>query len=181
MNTLRKYWLLLLLVALIGLGCEAGEDEIPAGYEIEALYEVKGKQRIDRTGEVTSCRMVDRWVFDFQKKELTTDAISYTCNSLILKHSHIKPFDTLYLPQWKGSYLVIHTNNVFGLNSPMVHKDFPLELVEHDSTRTNKPYKIFYRINKFDREGLVLWNKYDPAQIPRDTHFFELKMRYVEE
>jgi hypothetical protein len=181
MRTLSQYcfWV---GVSLIIIGCEAEENETPPGYMISTLFEVNGKQRVDRTTEVTSCRMEDKWIFDFVSKQVATDYIQGSCSGFTRKNALLHPFDTIYSDSLRGRYLIIKAAPVFGLISPIVHPGFPMELQPNDvSTPTNRLYSLYYRLVKFDNKELIILNHFNPHQIPIDTQYFELKMKYVEE
>jgi hypothetical protein len=180
MKKILNAWPLLMLFLLL-TSCEVEEEENPPGYVISTLFEVNGKKRTDRTGEVTSCRMEDKWVFDLPRKQVTSNYIQGSCTGFTRKNGLLTPCDTLYVDSLQGRYLTLEFVPVFGLNPPIVHPDFPMELLRSQVTELNKSYTLFFRMTKFNQKELIILNKFNPKLIPRDSQYFELTMKYVEQ
>lgn len=177
MKKILNAWPLFILLLLL-TSCEEEEEENPPGYVISSLFEINGKKRTDRTGEVIACRRDEVWVFDLPNKQVTRDYIQDDCDGFIGKNGLLHPCDTSYVDSLRGSYLIMSNAGIKGLNSPPVHPEFPLEL--DDYHRKNKLYTLFYRLIKFDHKELVILNKFNPHQVPRDSQYFELTMKFVE-
>lgn len=176
-RSILKYWLILLIGASF-LTCEENE---PPGYEIESLYEVNGKERIDRTTEVTSCRMTDRWIFDLPNRHYITDILHGDCDTYYVENGRSGICDTTYIDSLKGTYLNLYIWGIFQLMSPIVHPEFPMEVLKNEYKGRNETHILRYRIIKFDQEKLILLNKFNPTQVPRDSQYFELKMKFVKD
>ncbi|AEE53677.1 hypothetical protein [Haliscomenobacter hydrossis] len=175
MNKILQYLLLMSAISLM-MACEGEDEEEPAGYVISTLIEVKGKQRIDRTSEASPCRLTDKWVFDLPNKAVTTDYYQGSCTAFTHKHAFLQNCDTMYLDSLKGRYLWIGGTTLYANIPPIVHPDFPM-----GSQRGDSSINLFYRIEKFDHKELVILNKFNPKLIPRDSQYFELTMKYVEQ
>lgn len=178
MNRRYKNLVLLAMICLI-FNCEGGQDETPSGYVISSLYEVDGKKRTDLTGEITSCRVDEVWAFDLARKQVTNDYIQGRCGAFTKKNSLTQPCDTFYVDSLKGNYLALSGAALGGTASPAVHPQFPMQLNSYQ--RANKLYTLFYRLIKFDRDELIILNQFNAQQIPRDTQYFEMTMKYVEQ
>jgi hypothetical protein len=156
--------------------CEADVDETPSGYVISALVEVNGQKRVDRTNEITWCRRNEVWVFDLPNKQVDHDLIYADCDGFTKKNAATEFCDTLYVDSLSGNYLVLA---VPSLNAPVVHPEFRMTLNAYQKER--RLDKLFYRLVKFNQEELIILNQYNTRQIPRDTQYFEMTMKYVEQ
>lgn len=175
MNTsIRKGLFGLLLLAC--WACEADVDETPSGYVISSLVEVNGQKRVDRTNEIVWCRKNEVWVFDLPNKQVRNDYIQGTCDGFTRKNYLLQPCDTLYVDSLKGHYFTLGSGPSGG---PPVHPEFSMTL--NDYQKEHQLYKLFYRLIKFDREELIILSQFNPKQTLRDTQYFEMTMKYVEQ
>ena len=164
------------LLLLACWACEADVDETPSGYVISALVEVNGQKRVDRTNEIVWCRKNEVWVFDLPNKQVQNDYIQGTCDGFIKKNIATQPCDTSYVDSLKGRYLILVSAP--SVSTP-VHPEFRMTL--NDYQKQHQLNKLFFRLIKFDREELIILNQFNPKQVPRDTQYFEMTMKYVEQ
>jgi hypothetical protein len=120
-------------------------------------------------------------VFDLPRKQVTSNYIQGSCTGFTRKNGLQLPCDTLYVDSLQGRYLTLKFAPVFGLYPPIVHPDFPMQLLRNQVTELDKLYTLFFRMIKFDQKELIILDKFNPKLIPRDSQYFELTMRYVEQ
>lgn len=177
----EKFLFVLLLTCMLYLlGCESNEVDTSKGYIVSSLIEVNGKQRINRTSEISPCRIEEVWIFDFSEKMVMHAFDKVDCPAAPWKVNVWEPFDTGYVSSLKGRFLSLrHANqpgsSVFTL--PPLHKEFTML----SSKTVPGEEGVDYPLIKFDRQEVIIRNQFDHLKVPRDSQYFELTMKYVEQ
>lgn len=170
--------LLFVLLSCVWLlsSCETDQEEILSGYVVYSLYEINGKQTIDRTAEIEPCRKEEIWSFDFLQKRVTHSFDAVNCPPAPWKGNYTQPFDTGYVDSLKGRFFMERLSHTVASTPPPLHKDFPMRFPRFDY----REEVLFYALVKFDENEIVLRNQFDYRKPVKDTQFYELTFKYRE-
>jgi hypothetical protein len=176
MSNYTKFLYALIIITLMS-NCEADEDQIPSGYVVSSLFEINGKQKIDHTAEIEPCRVKEVWVFKLPQKEVFHSYDAVDCPPAPWKAGYTEPFDTGYVDSLRGRFFILPSSGLRATTPPMVHKDFPIRFPNYDYMT----HVLYYPLIKFDQNEVVIRNQFDYRKIPKDTQYFELTLKYVEQ